>query len=600
VFERVAHLAVGPTANVELCRVLEGEHSGQLIAVKRLRAAIADDADFVTMFRDEMWMAAALRHRNIARVLGWGEDERGLYLAVEFVRGVSLQRLMRTVFVTGEAFTERLVVYLAACVCSGLAAAHELRSPTGELLNLVHRDITTGNLLLGFDGEVKITDFGLAKAKQRATRTAVGITKGEPAYMSPEQVHGKPLDGRSDVFALGVVLYELFAQRRPWSVQTVREALEHIVEGDPPDLQELCPRLDRALVALVKRCMAKDPADRYPSAAELQDKLDEWLRLHGYDKSRHSLARFVRRNALKQMRWLERAIAGELSSSDESPFEQSRAEREASGLESPAKGSSEHTQSTAATVRASPQSHPNRQGPASLEPKSSESAPRTIPQERPPMLSDESMITTMRRPASPSETPASLSGRSATRQRDATPPLGAAGNQAIDFGEAPEIPQPPTVTYPGATHDPPTIRTRVRYPFGPPLAPVPPPSLPVPPADEPSSPVPLLVPAEPLDEPSAPSPEDPSEALERLARRIRATANALLSRAATASAEAERSARSAAGAEQIAKDMARRAELAAEAARLAGAAMRSVSRGDDIGAAEQLRRAQALHDAARE
>jgi serine/threonine-protein kinase len=204
-FDRLAHLAVGPTANVELCRVVSGEHQESLVAVKRLRPMLADDPEFIAMFRDEMWMAAALRHPNIAQVLGWGEDEQGLYLAVEFVRGVSLQRLMRTVFVTGEAFTERLVVYLASCVCSGLSAAHELRSQSGELLNLVHRDLTPGNLLLGFDGEVKITDFGLAKAKQRITHTAVGITKGEPAYMSPEQVRGKPLDGRSDLFALGVV-----------------------------------------------------------------------------------------------------------------------------------------------------------------------------------------------------------------------------------------------------------------------------------------------------------------------------------------------------------------------------------------------------------
>jgi eukaryotic-like serine/threonine-protein kinase len=334
-FERLAVLAVSPRGRVELCRVVSGESYGAVVAVKRLPIDLASDADLGDMFRDEIRIAAALDHQNVTRVLGWGEDERGLYLATEFVRGVSLGRLMRTVFLTGEAFTERLIVYLAAAACAGLAAAHELRAPSGDFLNLVHRDLTPGNILLGFEGSVKLTDFGLAKTKHGMTHTAQGITKGEPSYMSPEQVCGLPLDARSDVYALGVVLYELFAQRRPYAVTTVEEALDKVVRGPAIDLGAPCPRIDRALVALVNRCLAKERGERWQSSREVHDKLEEWLALHGYHDNKTTLARFVRRNAMRQMRWLDRALAGELVHEQAGPTPLELSRDEIAALEAP-------------------------------------------------------------------------------------------------------------------------------------------------------------------------------------------------------------------------------------------------------------------------
>ncbi len=320
-FEQLAVLAVSRMATVELCRITEGEPLGAIVAVKRLPFDLVEDPQLRAMFRDEIWMASALRHPNVTRVLTWGEDESGPFLVVEFVRGVSLSRLMRTVFTTGEAFTERLIVFLATAVCGGLAAAHSLRADDGEFLNLVHREVTPGNILMGFDGGVKIADFGLAKAKQRVTQTAIGVTKGEPAYMSPEQVCGQQLDGRSDIFALGVLLYELFAQRRPWTVTNVGQALAYIVEGEAPDLGLACPHIDPALIELVNRCLAKKKEERFQSATEVKARLDRWLHLHGYTDSSNHLARFVRRNALRQMRWVDRVLAGEPVDVGPSPFE---------------------------------------------------------------------------------------------------------------------------------------------------------------------------------------------------------------------------------------------------------------------------------------
>src|SRR5689334_4587581 len=148
-FQYLAEIAVGATTRIDLCRVVGPQRSGELIAVKRLHPHIAEDPGVSTQFLDEVWMTAALKHPNVVEVAGWGNDAQGSYLAVELVQGVSLARLMKTVFETGEVFPERLVVFIAAQLCRGLAAAHALRSREGELLNLVHRDLTPGNVLIG-------------------------------------------------------------------------------------------------------------------------------------------------------------------------------------------------------------------------------------------------------------------------------------------------------------------------------------------------------------------------------------------------------------------------------------------------------------------
>jgi hypothetical protein len=313
VFELLAEIATGPTARVELCRVkLPEREKGKLCAVKRLHPHIAEDPQFQSMFIDEVWMTAALDHSNVVRVVGWGNDAEGTYLAVELVEGVSLARLMKTVFDTREAFTERMVVFVGAQICAGLSAAHQLRSLEGEPLSLVHRDLTPGNVLVGFDGSVRIADFGLAKAKQRVTKTLTGLLKGHPHYMAPEQATDGPIDGRADLFSLGVVLFELFTGRHPWSGGTELEIF-HVMANEPPeDILSLRPKLDKDLAMLVDRLLEKDPSRRYASADDVRAHLERWLDVHGYkDDNVDAVARFVRRNAMRQQRWFERAVAGE-------------------------------------------------------------------------------------------------------------------------------------------------------------------------------------------------------------------------------------------------------------------------------------------------
>ncbi len=315
-FELLAEIATGPTARVELCRIRAPEKlAGKLCAVKRLHPHIAEDPHFYSMFVDEVWMTAALDHQNVVHVVGWGTDAEGTYLAVELIEGVSLARLMKTVFETREAFTERMVVYIGLEICAGLSAAHGLTSREGELLQLVHRDLTPGNVLVGFDGRVLIADFGLAKAKQRVTKTLTGLLKGHPQYMAPEQATDAPIDGRADLFSLGVVLFELFSGRHPWNGGTEIEVF-HVMAKEPPlDLSTLRPKIDRELAAIVSGLLEKDPGRRFSSAAEVYERLAYWLDTHGYkEDNADAVARFVRRNAMRQMRWFERAIAGEFVS----------------------------------------------------------------------------------------------------------------------------------------------------------------------------------------------------------------------------------------------------------------------------------------------
>lgn len=310
--ELLAEIAVGSTTRVDLCRSRGPHAPGELLAVKRLLPQLAHDPVLSQRFLDEVWMTSALRHPNVVRVIGWGNDDRGSYLAVELVQGVSLARLMKTVFETGEDFTERLAVYLGACIARGLGAAHGLLSDRGEPLLLVHRNLTPSNVLLGFQGDVKVADFGLAKAKQRlSTTTATSLPNRPSTHVSPEEIRGETVDRRSDLFSLGVVLYEVLTRKLPFSGANDLDIVQRIVREPPPDPLGLRPKLDRNLARLVLRCLEKDPAARFQTAEDVARELEGWLFAHGWSEDNEvTLGRFVRRNSMRQMHWFERAIAG--------------------------------------------------------------------------------------------------------------------------------------------------------------------------------------------------------------------------------------------------------------------------------------------------
>ena len=307
----LAQIALGSTARVDLCRSLGPRQTGQLIAVKRLLPDLINDETVGKRFLDEVWMTAALGHPNVVGVVGWGHDPHGPYLAVELVQGVSLARLSKSVFETGEQFPERLVVFIGLSVAKGLAIAHDLRSERGEFLNLVHRDLSAANVLASFHGEVKIADFGLAKAKDRLTVTTSELPSRTMGHVAPEELEQKAVDRRSDLFGFGAMLFELLTGREPFIGKDELAVLEAVLKKRAPDPLSLRPKMDPAIASLVLRCLEKDPAARPQSAHEIARELEQWLYAHGYlHDSQESLSRFVRRNSMRQMRWFERVIAG--------------------------------------------------------------------------------------------------------------------------------------------------------------------------------------------------------------------------------------------------------------------------------------------------
>lgn len=309
----LADIARGGMGVVQLCRATNGRLQGRALAVKRLNPALEEEPEFVNMFLDETWITATINSPHVVRAEAWGRDEEGLFLAVELVEGVSLSRLLKESKEKHEPFAERTVANIASQVCAGLAAAHELRGENGAQLGLVHRDLTPGNILVSFEGMVKIADFGIAKAEERLTSTRIGMMKGKPAYMAPEQARGGGIDGRADLFALGVVMFELLTGKRPWGGANDLETLVNVTTKDAPRLSDL-RKTSPMFVEIVARCLRKNPTERYANAAEIKAMLDGWRRERGFESDDlQSLAAFVQRNTQQQQQWFHGALTGELS-----------------------------------------------------------------------------------------------------------------------------------------------------------------------------------------------------------------------------------------------------------------------------------------------
>lgn len=306
----LADIARGGMGTVELAKVRGGRLDGATLAVKRLNPELEKDPQFVNMFIDETWITAAIASPYVIKVEAWGKDASGLYLACELVVGVSLSRLIKESRARKEPFSERIVGILLRQICSGLEAAHGLSDENGASMNLVHRDLTPGNVLVGFDGLVKIADFGIAKANARLTETSAGVMKGKPSYMAPEQARGLAVDARADIFSLGVIAYELLAGQRPWVGSSDIEVLIAVSTKEPRDLSEI-RNVSPVFLEIIRGCLQKDATHRFGSAREIGSRLDHWLASTGGGVDDAPMLRdFVTRNTPRQHAWFERALAG--------------------------------------------------------------------------------------------------------------------------------------------------------------------------------------------------------------------------------------------------------------------------------------------------
>jgi len=237
-----------------------------VMVLKRILPHLAEDEHFVTMFRDEADLASKLVHKNVCNVLSFGQFAGTWFIAMEYLHGVPLSRMMTKLSKAGKMLDVRVVAGIITQAAEGLHSAHEARDATGALLGVVHRDVSPPNIMVTSDGTVKVLDFGIAKARGANSRTRTGTVKGKNAYMSPEQILGKPLDRRSDIFALGVVMYEMLAIKRLFHRDSDFLTFKAITEEPIPDIRDRRPDLPPGMRAALVQAMARDPAGRFDTA----------------------------------------------------------------------------------------------------------------------------------------------------------------------------------------------------------------------------------------------------------------------------------------------------------------------------------------------
>ncbi|MBL8940536.1 MAG: serine/threonine protein kinase [Archangium sp.] len=288
-------IAAGGMAHVFLALQRGVQGFEKAVALKVVLPEHAANPDFVQMFLDEARVVARLDHANIVRVYDFGESDGRFYLSMEYLPGEDLSSVLQSLRKTKEPMPLAIAADLVASAAAGLHFAHELTSPTGAPLNIVHRDVSPSNLMVTYHGAVKVVDFGVARAASNLSQTASGTMKGKVGYASPEQVRGEELDRRSDVFALGVVLHELLAGERLFKRDTDLAAMHAILTGAVRPLREVRPDVPPALEAIVTKALHLDREARFQTAAELGDALARWLMSVGHVRSERLIADFLAR-----------------------------------------------------------------------------------------------------------------------------------------------------------------------------------------------------------------------------------------------------------------------------------------------------------------
>ncbi|MCA9672532.1 MAG: serine/threonine protein kinase, partial [Myxococcales bacterium] len=276
-YRLIRRLARGGMAEVFLATQKGPEGFERTVAVKRILPHLADVTQFVEMFMDEARLAARLSHGNVAHIYEFGRVEDSYFIAMEFIDGMDLS----AVILEGPKHPLPIEhgARIIADVCAALNHAHALKGPDGKQLGIVHRDISPQNILVAFDGTVKVVDFGIAKAAFHINRTQPGVVRGKYTYMSPEQVEGKKLDGRSDLFCAGIVLYELATGDALFPRTDAMKAMRQIRAGKVPPPRRRGEKLPEHLEHIVMKALARKREDRYETGAEMQLELEEFLRL---------------------------------------------------------------------------------------------------------------------------------------------------------------------------------------------------------------------------------------------------------------------------------------------------------------------------------
>jgi serine/threonine-protein kinase len=270
-------LGIGGMAEIFKARALGSAGFARQVVIKRILPAYGSDPDFVRMFVDEAKILGVLHHPNVVQAYDFGEEDGALYLALEYVDGPSLSRVLRSLRASGRRMPPAVVAYVAREVCRALDYVHTLRDPDGRPLDIVHRDVTPSNVMLTPLGGVKLLDFGVAKFTRAAQMTKAGTVKGKPAYLAPEQLEGKPIDGRVDLFAVGIVMHEMLSLEHLFAgdsdLGTVKKIMEMEIPAPSTKRDDVPGELDR----IVMKALERDRDRRYRNAAEMARDLDDFV-----------------------------------------------------------------------------------------------------------------------------------------------------------------------------------------------------------------------------------------------------------------------------------------------------------------------------------
>ena len=283
------HVATGGMAEIYLATYDERGETREVVVKVILRERVRD-RKFVQMFLDEARVSSTFMHLNIAQLFEVGRDADTYFYAMEYVRGDNVRALIERTLRARVYMPLAVTLTIGIRTAAALHYAHERPSSSGQLLNAVHRDVTPSNIMLGFDGSVKLLDFGIARADTRAQMTQSGTVKGKFAYMSPEQCKGQHVDRRTDVFALGIVLYELSTQRRAFRAESDFESMDRIIRGDLILPHLIHPDYPRSLENILLKALATDPAERYQTAAELGQALSGFAQAAGLEVGEAAVA----------------------------------------------------------------------------------------------------------------------------------------------------------------------------------------------------------------------------------------------------------------------------------------------------------------------
>ncbi len=264
-------IAFGGMAELFRAFTFDEDQHQRNVAIKRLLPHFRDDRQFIDMLADEFRLVSYLKHPNIAEVYELAEIDKDVIIAMEYVDGKDLRTTAESAKNTSVLLGLDDIAYIMACSLDGLHRAHTACDRNGEPLRIVHRDFSPSNVLIGYDGTVKLCDFGIAKATHNRILTKTGIIKGKVKYMSPEQAFGRTLDGRSDVFSAGTVLYELTTGRAAFSAANEIDLIFAVREANPARVRDIDPTIPDPLALIIEKAMARSRSERYQSALELRN-----------------------------------------------------------------------------------------------------------------------------------------------------------------------------------------------------------------------------------------------------------------------------------------------------------------------------------------